>query len=197
MNISKIIIYIMVGFMLLGAADRCIGNRFGLGKQFEEGFNAMGPLALGMIGMTSIAPLLGDVIRRIAGPYFRLFGADPVMAGSILLSLDTGGYALAHSMTDNANLANFSAVLLAPTMGSTIGFGIPVALGILQKEDCRYFAMGTLSGIIAIPFGCLIGAFVAGFDMHMAVVNIIPVFFYCTGHRFGTCHDTGKDESGL
>lgn len=176
MIISTAILYIMIGFMALGALDRCLGNRFGLGAQFEAGFHAMGPLALGMIGMTCMAPLMGDVLRLVTGPYFRLFGADPVMAGSLFLSLDTGAYALAHDMTANTDLANFSAVFLAPTLGSTIGFGIPVALGILKKEDRRYFAMGTLSGIIVIPFSCLIGAAAAGFDLRMALVNIIPVF---------------------
>ena len=38
MGINEIIIYIMVLFMVIGAIDRCLGNKFGYGKQFEEGF---------------------------------------------------------------------------------------------------------------------------------------------------------------
>lgn len=45
--VSQIIVYIMVSFMAIAAIDRMMGSRFGLGDQFEEGFNAMGALALG------------------------------------------------------------------------------------------------------------------------------------------------------
>jgi ethanolamine transporter len=33
----------MVVGMLVGALDHIMDNKFDLGKQFEEGFNAMGP----------------------------------------------------------------------------------------------------------------------------------------------------------
>ena len=45
MSINEIIVYIMVLFMALGALDRIIGNKFGLGEKFEEGILAMGSLA--------------------------------------------------------------------------------------------------------------------------------------------------------
>ena len=35
MSINEIIVYLMVLFMVLGAADRILGNRFGLGEKFE------------------------------------------------------------------------------------------------------------------------------------------------------------------
>lgn len=49
--ISQIIVYIMVIFMAVAAIDRMFGNRLGLGQEFEEGFNAMGALTLGMAGI--------------------------------------------------------------------------------------------------------------------------------------------------
>ena len=55
MPFDKIILYIMAVGVLLGALDRIIGNKFGLGEQFEEGFNSMGPLALGMVGIVCLA----------------------------------------------------------------------------------------------------------------------------------------------
>ena len=36
MSIDRIIIYVMVLFAILGAIDRIIGNRLGLGEKFEE-----------------------------------------------------------------------------------------------------------------------------------------------------------------
>ena len=51
MSVNEIIVYLMVVFMALGAIDRIIGNRFGLGEKFEEGILAMGSLALSMVGI--------------------------------------------------------------------------------------------------------------------------------------------------
>ena len=51
MSAHEIVIGIMAIFALLGAADRIFGNRFGLGKEFEEGILAMGSLAMAMLGM--------------------------------------------------------------------------------------------------------------------------------------------------
>ena len=42
---------LMTAFSILGAADKIIGNRFGLGAQFEEGFMIFGISALSVIGM--------------------------------------------------------------------------------------------------------------------------------------------------
>ena len=56
MSVHEILIAVMALFALLGAVDRIIGNRLGLGKEFESGIQAMGPLALAMLGIISIAP---------------------------------------------------------------------------------------------------------------------------------------------
>ena len=41
MSFHEILIAVMAVFALLGAADRIFGNRWGLGKEFEEGILAM------------------------------------------------------------------------------------------------------------------------------------------------------------
>ena len=51
MGINEIIIYIMVLFMVIGAIDKCLGNKFGYGEKFEEGIMAMGALGLVMVGV--------------------------------------------------------------------------------------------------------------------------------------------------
>ena len=61
MSINEIIVYLMVVFMALGAVDRILGNRFGLGEKFEEGIMAMGSLALAMIGIICLAPVLANL----------------------------------------------------------------------------------------------------------------------------------------
>ena len=57
MGINEIILYVMVLFMVIGALDKCFGNRYGYGAKFEEGFMAMGALALAMVGIISFAPV--------------------------------------------------------------------------------------------------------------------------------------------
>lgn len=58
MIVSRGIVLIMALFMVAGGLDKIAGNRFGLGEEFENGFRALGPLALTMVGITSISPLL-------------------------------------------------------------------------------------------------------------------------------------------
>ena len=69
LSINEIIIYLMVLFMVLGAVDRILGNRFGLGEKFEEGIMNMGALALSMIGIICLAPVLADVLRPVVGKH--------------------------------------------------------------------------------------------------------------------------------
>ena len=56
----------------LGAVDRIIGNRFGLGEKFEEGIIAMGSLALSMIGIICLAPVLAGLLRPVVVPLLSL-----------------------------------------------------------------------------------------------------------------------------
>ncbi len=63
-------------------------------------------------------------------------------------------------------------------MGPTIAFGIPVCLGIMQPSDKRFLAIGTMSGIVCIPFACIVGGLVAGFDIGMVLINMVPVLIF-------------------
>ena len=80
MSINEIIVYLMVVFMALGAVDRILGNRFGLGEKFEEGIMAMGSLALAMIGIICLAPVLANLLRPVVVPLYQALGADPAMS---------------------------------------------------------------------------------------------------------------------
>ena len=177
--INRIIIYIMVISMAFSAIDRMFGNKMGYGKKFEDGFYAMGTLALGMGGVMVSSNLIGKAITSSIGVFFKIFNADPCMAGSLFLSIDTGGYTLAHQLQPfNNDIANYSSIILGSMMGPTIAFNIPVCLGMIDPADRKYMALGTMSGIICIPFACLIGGIVAGFDLKMIFVNILPVILF-------------------
>lgn len=178
MSINEIIIYVMVAFMALGAIDKCIGNKFGLGEQFEEGIMAMGSLAVAMVGVICLAPVLADVLRPVVVPVFDMLGADPAMFAGSLLANDMGGAPLAMELAKDPQAGLFGGLIVGAMMGPTIVFIIPVALGIIEKEDQKFLATGILAGIITIPVGAFVGGLVAGFPMMMVVKNLIPIIIF-------------------
>lgn len=175
MSAHEILIFIMAGFAVLGALDRILGNRFGLGKEFEEGILAMGSLALAMVGIITLAPVLANLLRPAVVPVYRLLGADPAMFAGTILANDMGGAVLAKELSGDPQAALLGGVLTGSMLGATIVFTIPVALGILREEDTPALAKGILAGIVTIPLGILVGGLVAGFSLVMILRNLIPV----------------------
>ena len=175
MSFHEILIAVMAGFAILGAVDRIFGNRWGLGKEFEEGILAMGSLALAMVGIVSLAPVLASLLKPVVVPFFGFLGADPAMFAGTILACDMGGGALALEMTENREAALLGGVLNGSMLGATLVFTIPVAMGILREEDRPAMAKGILCGIVTIPFGVLAGGIAAGFPMTMVLRNLIPI----------------------
>ncbi len=164
-----------MGCMVLGGLDRAIGNRFGLGEKFEEGINAMGPLALSMVGVYSLSPVLARILGPVIRPLYELVGADPAMFAGTLLANDMGGYPLATQLTSDLDAQRLSGLVLGAMMGATIVFTIPVALGIINQEDRPFLARGVMAGIITIPFGVIVSGLVAGMSFGFVLVNSIPI----------------------
>ncbi|MHA6488398.1 ethanolamine utilization protein EutH [Bacillus cabrialesii] len=178
MMVNDAVVFILAVFLLGGAADYCLGNRWGLGERFADGFKAMGPLALSMIGIVSLAPVLAAILIPIVSPVYTAIGADPSSFANTILAIDMGGYALAGEMAKDPDAGLFSWVFLGTMMGPAIVFTIPVALGIIEKEDHPYFAKGILIGLCTVPIGCLTGGLCAGFDTIMIGKNLlIPSLF--------------------
>ena len=175
MSAHEIVIAVMAIFAVLGAIDRIIGNKFGLGQEFENGILAMGSLAMAMLGIISLAPVLASLLRPVIVPVFGLFGADPAMFAGTILACDMGGGSLAVEMASDPDAAMLGGVLTGSMLGATIVFTIPVALGILNPEDRPAMAKGILCGIVTIPIGVLLGGIVAGFDIVMVLKNLIPI----------------------
>ena len=175
MSFHEILIAIMAGFALLGAVDRIFGNRWGLGKEFEEGILAMGSLALAMVGIVSFAPVLSRLMKPVVVPIFSFLGADPAMFAGTILACDMGGGALALQMTENHDAAMLGGVLNGSMLGATLVFTIPVAMGILREQDRPAMAKGILCGIVTIPVGLLAGGLTAGFSPGMVLRNLVPI----------------------
>ena len=185
MGVHEILIWVMAAFAALGALDRILGNRFGIGKEFEEGILAMGSLAMAMIGVISLAPVLANVLRPIVVPVFGLLGADAAMFAGSILACDMGGGALAMEMAESRDAAMLGGVLTGSMLGATIVFTIPVAMGILGEEDRPAMAKGILCGIVTIPVGVLAGGIVAGFEISMVLRNLIPIVLIGAAIAFG------------
>lgn len=159
---------------LIGGLDKILGNRFGLGKEFEKGYETMGPLALGMVGIVCLTPLIQQAVNAVIAPFFARLGMDPAVLGAILAN-DMGGYQLSMELAQNAMAGKLAGVLVASTLGAALVFNIPVGLGIIPKEKQPFFIQGLLIGLIAIPFGSFFGGLAAGFPLGLTAVNIAPV----------------------
>ena len=175
MSAHEILIAVMAIFAILGAIDRIIGNRFGIGKEFEDGILAMGSLALAMVGIISLAPVLANLLRPVVVPVYGFLGADPAMFAGTLLACDMGAGPLAVQLSSNPQAAMLGGVITGSMLGATIVFTIPVAMGILSPEDRPAMAKGILCGIVTIPVGVLAGGLVAGFPIGMVLRNLIPI----------------------
>ena len=175
MSAHEMLILVMAIFAGLGALDRICGNRFGLGKEFADGIQAMGSLALAMLGIICLAPVLAEVLKPIVVPVFSFLGADPAMFAGTILACDMGGGSLAQAMTQDSQAAMLGGVITGSMLGATVVFTIPVALGILDPEDRPYLAKGILCGIVTIPAGILVGGIVAGFPLGMVLRNLVPI----------------------
>ena len=176
MTINVLLMIVIALLFVVGALDYSFGNRLGIGAKFYEGIQTMGSLALVMIGIVSLAPLMANVLIPIVTPVYSFIGADPASFANTILAVDMGGYSLAQEMALNEEAGLFSSVFLGTTIGATIVFTIPVALEIVKREDYEYFSKGILIGIAAIPFGCIVGGAVGGFDWSIIVFNlIIPI----------------------
>ena len=208
--INTFIIYIMVFFMILGALDRILeqfggadvllsklGLGFigrgikGAGHEFEEGFNAMGPVAMGMVGVIALTPVLKALLGPIVIPLYEALGSDPSMFAATILANDMGGYFLSLELAQSDAAGLYAGLVVAALIGPTISFSIPVGVGLIKKEDRPYFAMGVLVSLVTVPLGSIIGGMVAmysnvvntsgepvNFSWHLILINLIPVIIF-------------------
>ena len=180
LSVNSIIIFVMMIFMIIGAIDRARGNKWGYGEQFEEGFHAVGPMMLAMVGVIAAAPVLAILLKPFLVPLYQLIGADASMFAGTLLASDTGGYPLAMELAGNESIGNFAGLLVANMLGVTLVFTIPVGMSMMKAEDRPYLGAGVLAGIITIPAGCIVGGLTMNLTpykirLDTILLNMIPV----------------------
>ena len=179
----NILTYVMAAFMLLAAADRIFGNRLGLGREFENGVELLGTMALSMVGMIVIAPLIAHLMQ----PVFDLLPSwiDPSILPSVVFANDMGGAPLAVGAARNAEIGAFNAMVVSSMMGCTVSFTIPFCLGCVPKALHRDMLLGLLCGIVTIPLGSFVGGLIAGLKPIPLAVNLLPLFAFSALVAFG------------
>lgn len=180
-SFNSVIMTIMMIFMVVGAVDKVQGNKRGYGAAFDEGFHAMGPLAIAMVGVIAAAPALCILLQPFITPIYEFFGASPAVFATTLLGCDMGGYPLAMSLAGgDETIGNFAGLIVGSTMGCILLFDIPVALTLIKKQDRSILAFGILLGLVTVPVGCFAGGLCMNLtpykiDVLTIVQNLIPV----------------------
>lgn len=172
---DKIILYTIGIFFVIGGLDYIFGSPLKLGNKFEEGVKTMGALALGMIGIYSLAPIISRNLYTAILPFCRFINLDPSIIPSAFIATDMGGYQIATKMALTKEMGLFSGVIIASSLGATISFTIPVALGIISKDDEKYFLKGVLIGIMSIPIGCLAGGLWQRISLDSLTYSLLPI----------------------
>lgn len=177
---GQFVLYVMVTFCIIGAIDKLLGNKFGLGDEFVAGFMGMGSLAMTMIGIYCISPVLAQCILPILKPISNITGVDPSIFLGSILACDMGGYNTALEISANGEIAKFAGIILASMMGATVSFTIPIATSQLSKDDFDIFAKGVLCGIVTIPLGTFVGGMLLHLPLKVVVINLLPVIIFST-----------------
>ncbi len=170
-----VLMFVFAVFAIVGAVDRIIGNRLGIGKEFEKGIMATGSLALSMVGMICIAPVFANLLIPVIKPVAKFFHFDPSVIISSLLANDLGGASLAQSMAGDELTGAFNGLVVASMLGATISFTIPVALKSIKKELHKEVLLGILCGIGTIPIGCIVSGLMVGMNIKALLLNLAPV----------------------
>ena len=169
---------IMLIFSILGALDRILGNRFGIGKEFERGFMLLGNMALSMIGMLVISPLLAIWLAPCFEWVYQTLHIDPSIIPASLFANDMGGASLSQEIAKNEPLGMFNALVVSSMMGCTISFTVPYALGVVNKEHNRELFLGLLCGIVTVPVGCFVAGLLLGLPILTLLVDLLPLIVF-------------------
>jgi len=169
---------IMLVFSILGALDRIFGNRFGLGKEFEKGFDLLGSLCLSMIGMLVITPWLAEIMSPALDWIWNAVHIDPSMITSMIFCGDCGGAALATKVAADAQMGRFTGLVVSSMMGMTITFTVAFGLTVVKPERHEPMLLGMLVGVLTIPVGCFFAGLMMSIPVDQLLYNMLPLFVF-------------------
>lgn len=174
----QIIFFVLTFFAIVGALDRCFGNKLGYGEKFQEGICVTGPLVLAMVGILSLSPVISNLAEPFVNVLYNKTGIDPSIYINSFLAVDMGGYFLAKDLAIQKELINFSGLILGSMLGTVVIFTMPVAFGMIDENSKESFSKGVLSGIATIPIGCFVAGIMMKLKISLVVYNLIPVVIF-------------------
>ena len=171
----NVLTVILLAFSVLGAVDWLIGNKIGVGKEFERAFLLFCPLTLSMLGMIVLAPAVGVWLSPLFDGFYALFGIDPSIIPASLLANDMGGAVLAQSVSKSELMGNYNAFVVSSMMGCVISFTLPFSLGLVRKERYPQLFLGLLCGIATIPIGCVVAGLICRVPFVALLLDLLPL----------------------
>ena len=166
---------VILCFSLLGAVDFVIGNKIGVGKEFERAFSLFCPMALTMLGMIVVAPAVGVWLTPFFEGFYNVFKIDPSILPASVFANDMGGMQLAQAVAKDKAIGDFNAFVISSMMGCVISFTIPFSLGIVKKEQHGELFFGLLCGIATIPIGSFISGMICQLSPLTLIVSMLPM----------------------
>jgi ethanolamine transporter len=163
---GTVIVFIIMACMVIGAFASMIKPDSELGKQWQEGVMAIGPIFIAVAGIFAAIPYLSEFCEHAFGSFFTMFGADPALAATTIIAVDMGGYQLADAIAATREswiMAMFTGYLA----GATIVYSVPIGLRMVQKKDHKYFALGIMAGFVSIPIGVFVASAIAALSNPM------------------------------
>jgi len=178
-------LYVMLGFSLLAGIDKLLGNKYGLGNKFDEGFKAMGGLAITIMGIYSLSPIIAKIVTPLLIPLSKVFFTDPSVFISSILATDLGAFNTSVEIANDPVVGIFNGVILASTLGATISFTVPVAINLISIKDFQYFAKGILAGIVTVPLGMIVSGLMLKVSIIDIGLSLLPVLLFSTLIAYG------------
>lgn len=182
MNVITIVVLI---FAMLGTIDKIFGDKLGLGKEFQRGFELFTPMVLSMIGMLVLAPAIGVWLTPFFEWFYSIFSIDPSIIPASLFANDMGGMTLAQGICKNEAIGNYNAFVVSSMMGCVISFTIPFSIGIVKKEQHKELFFGILCGIVTIPIGSFIAGLMCDLSVLETLINLLPLIILSVIIVFG------------
>ena len=168
---------IMAIFAIIAAVDLIIGNKLGLGKEFEKGIHMLGEMTIAMLGMIVLAPLISHFLSAPLKAFSTLIPIDPsAFIGSILAN-DMGGAMVSMEIAGSDAMGYFNGLVVGSMMGATVSFTLPFVMGVVSKEQRGSVLLGLLCGICTIPVGCFISGLICGIAPLPLLLNLLPLLF--------------------
>ena len=173
-----ILIALVLIFSTLGAVDYVIGNKLGIGSEYERAFKLFSAMALSMIGMIVLAPMIAKLLTPVLGFMSETLGLDPSILPAMLLANDMGGAPLSTQVATDPAMGMFNGLVVSSMFGCTVSFTIPFALGLVAKENYRELCFGLLCGVVTIPVGCFVSGLICGIAILPLLLDLLPLVIF-------------------